>query len=84
MADLAAFAALAEIDGPWWGEREGWYSRHLLHYAAAAVGVAASPDDFRPEWGSGGGGQVNLLDPNDGLAILAGRFGGTLEESPCP
>lgn len=63
-----------EIDGPWWGEREVAYLKQVCAVIAASRGVAGSPDDYAIEWVFGDS-VARLLPANEGLAILAERYG---------
>jgi hypothetical protein len=76
-AEIGLWMAMVEIDGPWWGEREAALLRQLCSVQAAAAGADLPPDQFRVEWvvGESAASSENLLPPDDGLEILAARYG---------
>lgn len=82
--DLAAYQALVEIDGPFWGEGQAALLRQLCSIGAAQCGADIPPDDFAIEWTVGGkaddGPAAPLLDPNAGIEIFAARYGIELVE----
>ena len=75
--DLALYQAAAEIDGPFWGEREAAHMRQLASVVAATRGADIPPDEFKIEWTIGGpdAPPANLLPPAEGLELFAARIG---------
>jgi len=87
-ADVAAYAAMVELEGPWWGEREAHAIRELCSVVAATAGVSIAAEQFRHSWTVGpraapeasaddqaGADQADQFTGAEGLQLFAAAYG---------